>query len=225
MRALGFAIALIMFGAMLAAEGVRPSQAAEVRGKAVKPGERLAYDIPAQPLAAALDAYSSVTGFEVIYDGALASSRRSTGVKGTYTAEEAMRIMLERTALSARSIAAGAMTIVPATPDPADVAAPVRDNRYYGAMQAAFEKTFCKTDVLRPGSYRGVLSFRIGPSGDIQQPELIGSTGDRDRDQAITDAVRHLVLDGPPPRDLRQPVTMVILPQSSGHTVDCSLLN
>jgi hypothetical protein len=186
---------------------------------------RITFDIPAQPLASALDAYSSATGLEVLYASGLAAHHRSPDVKGIYTTEDALSILLEASGLRARAISAGAITIV-ATEQPAAIPglrpgeSPYRD--YFAVIQASFERAFCHNTDTGSGDYRTVVRFKIGPSGDIQQPELLGSTGNPHRDLAIAAMLGHMTIGEPPPADLPQPVMMLVTPQSSGKALNCS---
>lgn len=187
---------------------------------------RFVFDIPAQPLPTALEAYSSVTGIETLYDSAVARERRSAPVQGSLTAAAALRALLSGTSLSARSIARDAVTLelLPASAQPA--AGPVPDQSvhrvYYSLIQEGLAREFCSVDQLRPGSYRAVLKFTIGANGVIHRPSLVGTTGDGDRDRMIARTVDGMVIGSPPPADLQQPIIMVILPQSSGHVLTCA---
>jgi hypothetical protein len=59
----------------------------------------LAFNIPSQPLGAALEVYARVSSREVLYDGALSEGRRSSLVDGVYTPEVALQILLAGTGL------------------------------------------------------------------------------------------------------------------------------
>ena len=52
------------------------------------------FDIPALPLAEALQRFTASTGHSGLYDSGLVAGRRSRGVAGHYTAESALRLML-----------------------------------------------------------------------------------------------------------------------------------
>lgn len=190
---------------------------------------QFAFDIPAQPLATALEAYSSVTGIETLYDSAVARERRSAAVRGSFTAVDALRMLLSGTLLSARLIAQDAVTIElpPAAAQPAMGPAPDKSayRLYYSLIQAGLERAFCKDDQLRPGSYRAVLKFTIAANGQIRQPSLVGTTGNDDRDRIIARALDGVSIGRPPPADLQQPIMMVILPQSSGHVPKCASIH
>jgi hypothetical protein len=59
------------------------------------------FDVPTQPLASALDAFSKVTGREIFYDGSIGRGRRSTAVEGSFMPDEALSLLLSGTNLVA----------------------------------------------------------------------------------------------------------------------------
>lgn len=186
------------------------------------------FDIPAQPLATALEAYSSVTGIETLYESAVARERRSGAVRGSLTAFDALRMLLSGTSLSARSIAQDAVTIEQPPVSAQRAAGPSPDKSahrvYYSLIQGSLERALCRDDQIRPGSYRAVLKLTIAANGLIRQPSLVGTTGNVDRDHMIAQALDGVSIGSSPPADLLQPVIMVILPQSSGYVLKCAAI-
>ena len=187
---------------------------------------RFVFDIAAQPLVGALDAYSGVTGFETLYDSALAHGRSSSAVHGTFTAAEALRMMLVGTSLSARLISQDAVTIELQQSPVQTVLGPAPDQsehrRYFALIQAGLERAFCRDSQIRPGGYRVVLRFSIAANGEIREPSVIGTTGSEDRDRMILRALGGVSLGSAPPANLQQPIMMVILPRSAGTVLDCA---
>jgi hypothetical protein len=186
---------------------------------------QFAFNIPAQPLVSALEAYSSLTGIETLYDSAVARGRWSTAVQGKFTAMDALRTMLIGTSLSARAISQDAFT-VEFQRDPAQAATDQTPDRsehrfYFGLIQSGLERAFCKDNQIRPGGYRVVLKFTIAANGQIRQPSVIGTTGSEDRDRMILRTLENVSVGSSPPADLQQPIMMVILPQSSGTVLNC----
>jgi hypothetical protein len=195
----------------------------------VSPSRRITFNIPAQPLASALEAYSSATGIETLYDSAVAHEFRSAAVSGTLTAVDALRMMLTGTPLSARTIAPEAVTIE-RQQNPAQAAAgPSPDKsehrRYFSQIQAGLERAFCKDDQVRPGGYRVVVKFSIAGNGQVRWPSMVGTTGSEDRDRTILLTLDGVSLGSAPPADLPQPIMMVILPKSSGTVLDCAAIH
>lgn len=83
-------------------------------GQAVAETRR--FDIPAQPLPAALSAYAQVTGARLAYLPALAAGRRSPGATGALDERAALDRLLAGTGLLARQADGGAVTLQPAPP-------------------------------------------------------------------------------------------------------------
>ncbi|PWR21664.1 TonB-dependent siderophore receptor [Zavarzinia compransoris] len=63
---------------------------------------RIAFDIPAQDLAAALRAYAGKAGIQVVYDPSRLAGAGSGGVQGTFTARDALARLLAGTGVSFR---------------------------------------------------------------------------------------------------------------------------
>ena len=134
-------------------------------------------------------------------------------------AGDALRTLLTGISLSARLIAEDAVTIEP--PPPLAQAEPAPENSahrlYYSRIQAGLEQAFCKDNQVRPGGYRALLKFTIAADGQIRQPKVVGTTGSEARDRMIAQTLDGVELGSPPPADLRQPIMMVILPQTCGR--------
>lgn len=83
----------------------------EARQEAVESAQSglFRFDIPAQALASALAAFGETTNLQFRYDAALMRGLSSNGVSGTYTPEEALRMLLAETDLTA--IFSGAGTV------------------------------------------------------------------------------------------------------------------
>ena len=164
----------------------------------------VSFDIPAQPLASALDRYGDATGREVFYDTVLAAGRRSSTVQGSFVPQAALRTLLEGTGLSAHFLADGSFVLLP-TPPPSQQSA-VRSassalqQQYYALIQSSLKDAFCRTSSGRPGRYRVVAVFWIDPSGNIQPYQRLGSAGAPDIDRGIDDTFRRVRFAEPPPR-------------------------
>ncbi|HEX2054986.1 MAG TPA: TonB-dependent receptor, partial [Nitrospiraceae bacterium] len=74
--------------------------------------------IAPQPLDAALKAFAAGTNLLLSYEAALSAGRLSPGVSGTYTPDEALRILLKGTGLEHRFADQNTVTLVPITPAP-----------------------------------------------------------------------------------------------------------
>ncbi|RTL72988.1 MAG: hypothetical protein EKK41_01765 [Hyphomicrobiales bacterium] len=204
----------------IAVFGMAGSQGACGSGRATTVSARasdlVVFDLPAQPLATAIESYSVLTGWQVIYESGLSSGRQSAPVKGTLAPAEALRLMLVGTRLVPEFMAADGATLIP---DPmaaeqssvGEPAARFRD--YYGRIQAGLEREFCTDEILGYGGYRIPIGFWIGASGSVVQSKALGSTGRAEIDVAFDRAVRRLALGRPPPEGFAQPVVILVTPE------------
>lgn len=190
---------------------------------------RMTLHIPAQDLARALDQYSHATGVAVLVDSQLSRGRRSLAVDGEYTAADALRRLLGGSGLMARYARDDAFTLqvaqvedVPSALDKTTPASAAVSRSYATAVQAAIERNLCRSPLTRPGSYRAVLQVWVGRDGVVQHNRLVTTTGDVRRDTALVESFRTLRIDRPTPSALRQPVTLLLLPESSGKRMECT---
>jgi hypothetical protein len=191
------------------------------------------FDIPAQSLEDALIAYAGVTGVEVFIDHALAAGQRSSSVRGVYNVEDALRRMLATTGLEFRGAAERAYTLVeaPLQEPPAGGMPnwPADRKRFFTALQLAIRQTLCAQPETLPGQYRAAVAVWVDPTGHVEKARLLSENGRGGQDQSVNDEaprrlvedIQHLFIGQPPPSDLEQPVTFVILPRSSDRTGDC----
>jgi hypothetical protein len=190
---------------------------ADQRSAAADPARPMAFDLPAQPLASALEGYSIASGWQVIYNGSLADGRRSTGVKGEFTPDAALRLLLAGTGLAPHYKAADSVILQPdpnAAPRPAataDTVDPALED-YYGLIQTGLQRALCASPQIRTGGYRLALGFWIGASGSVTRAALLGSTGRADIDASFEQAVRSLSIGAAPPVGFAQPVVLLVTP-------------
>jgi len=196
------------------------------------------FDIPAQPLAEALESFGRLTHLSVLMQSNMLNGRTSAPVEGDYSARDALQRMLAGTGLRARFPGPDAITIVAAPVAPDEASAPVAaaslltidgaqsdgaDYRPYLAMvQMRITQALCKSPETRPGSYRLAVSMRIGDQGGVVASRIAGSTGDAARDAAIAETMRALVFDEPAPASMPEPVTILLRPEGDGVLSDCS---
>jgi hypothetical protein len=188
--------------------------------------EEIALDIPAQPLAAALYAYSAATAVAVVADGALVSGRQSAAIRGVFAPEDALKGLLTGTGLTVQHMAANSFVLVPApiaeTVKPPDPPRVVPNYASYSALiQTTTKRALCRFAATQPGSYRAVMQLWIASSGVVTKADLLSITGDHARDDMLSAILRGLIIGEPPPAGLPQPVTLIILPRSSAYTADC----
>ncbi|MCK9919340.1 STN domain-containing protein [Microbacteriaceae bacterium K1510] len=175
------------------------------------------FDIPAQTLAVALDAYGDATGLQVFYDGALAQGRRSGAVKGRLSADAALRDLLTGTGLVPRKTNTHSITIVPSR---SVQTADSFTQTYFSAVQTKVSQALCARPETRPGDIDRVLRLWISPSGVVQQARSLGA--DERADEPVFDrALRGLAIGVIPPADLPQPIVLAIMARTPGQTTIC----
>lgn len=83
---------------------------------------------------------------------------------------------------------------------------------YAGVIQRDFQNLLSENDALRAGKYTIIVKLWIAPDGRVNQFELLGTTGDAKRDEALKKALAGAPrLSDPPPEDLPQPVRLRIV--------------
>ncbi|MCI1835071.1 MAG: STN domain-containing protein [Achromobacter ruhlandii] len=191
-------------------------------------GASIAFDIAAQPLDAALAAYTQATGMAVLVTSRLTAGRQGSAVRGRLAPREALRLLLAGTGLQARYASASAFTLVEsAASAPAPRAAgaaptPAAVTRYAGVLQNTVTRALCQWTGAQFGRYRASLQLWIGRNGVVRQARVLSGTGDARRDEALAGVLSGLIMDAPPPADLPQPVTIVLAPRPDPRT-DCRL--
>jgi len=192
-------------------------------------------ELPAQPLAEALQDYSRVSGLLVMADATLLRTRISAPVSGDYSPQDALQRLLVGTGLDARFTSENSAVILPLPPSPQIsipapselIAASMIDGggdaaSYALVVQARLTEALCASPQTRPGHYRLAVQMRIDGSGSVTASQLLSSTGDTARDAAIAQTVHDLVLDYGPPATLPQPVTILLRPQENGVASGCA---
>jgi hypothetical protein len=219
----GFRQGLALFSLSVVWLSFVAALAPSARGQSGQQAE-VEFDVPAQSLDVALEAYMQVTGLQVLYQSALATGRSSTEVKGRFTAPRALAKLLLGTRLSARFTADGAFTVQPVSieqPDRVEKRQVADYDIFLGNAQNRIIAALCREATTRPGTYRAALQFSIGQSGLVSDASLLDTTGDQTRDQIITSTLRGLVIGQAPPEGMPQPITMLVTPRASESTNEC----
>ncbi|GAA4332066.1 hypothetical protein GCM10023144_21610 [Pigmentiphaga soli] len=202
------------------------------RGAAQADGLLLDFDIPAQPLAAALRQYASVTLQSTMFRSDIVAGLTSSAVRGRYPAEAALQRLLAGTGLAAEKVDTGpAGVFVLKLIGDAPVAAargmprasevPRSLMGYPAEIQARVWQALCSDRRTEPGGYRMLLRFRVDAAGTLRQPYLLVSTGDARRDEVVLEVLRRVRMDAAPPPDMPQPVAMLIQPRAPGSAQHC----
>lgn len=193
---------------------------------------QLLLNLPAQDLEHALQAYSRATGMAVLVDRELTRGRRSISVRGRFTAQEALAMLLTGSGLMARYARSDAFTLqLPAVSQPpASRGAAARNaarinNSYATALQQAIETSLCRSPLTRPGSFRALVQVWVNPQGLIEHSRLVSSTGDEQRDEALVRNLGATRVERPAPSSLRQPVTLLLMPDTTGMRMECTAAN
>lgn len=209
------------------AQAVRPRApgAAPDTGKA-RAAQRMQFDIPAQPLQAALEAFGAASGLSGFYSAEFTENRQSNAVSGLYTPDAALRLLIERTGLDVHYTAVDAFILEPSTSWTA--AAPAsRDTGLDGLLQARVREAFCREPLLATGDSRIAISFRLDSQGRVEAPLLLDTTGDAGRDAAVLAALGSVDVgrvSGKPgmPEEAGSSFVMLILPQRAGAIRECA---
>lgn len=193
------------------------------------------FNIPAQPLQSALIAFAGIVGTQIIYDSKLARNARARAVVGLFTADTALRLMIEGTEF----------TIVSAGPDVALVPlAEIRAGRWpgessngettlvldtlYVAVPSGAEErpdfsdygqlvraAIRRTLTYRPETARRIYNARfeiwIDPKGAVGEARLTRSSGGAGMDTALKQVIKQIVVDRPPPRGMPQPIYITVI--------------
>ena len=188
-----------------------------VRADDAREHGRIYVDIPAQPLATALDAYCAAADIQMFVDTDSISGRRSVAIRGEYTRRAALESLLSGTGLAARFVGDRGFTLVSVSSADADAGpsrppsiASQRFGGYSAVLQTSLRKALCRSEETRPGTYRFLGRLWIGALGKISRAELITSTGDSMRDAALLSTLQDATIGEAPPPDLPQPVTLLL---------------
>ncbi|WP_432711411.1 secretin and TonB N-terminal domain-containing protein [Pseudomonas marginalis] len=190
----------------------------------------LSLNLAAQDLEHALQAYSRATGMAVLVDRELTRGRRSIAVRGRFTAQEALAMLLTGSGLMARYARSDAFTLQlpdvsqpPLTRGAAARNAARINNSYATALQQAIEASLCRSPLTRPGGFRALVQVWVNPDGVIAHSRLVSSTGDEQRDEALVRSLATTRVERPAPSSLRQPVTLLLMPDTTGTRMECTV--
>lgn len=212
---------------------VVPGPAEPARGRPVsdEAAPLFVFDIPAQPLGAALNRYADTTGRPVLVPSETLGRRVSATVRGRHTAAAALQILLDGSGLVAdrRSSPLGETFVLkeedtaPAEAPRSGMAALFGEEGYAGLVQARVWQALCAGGRSRPGDYSAVLRFELDAGGRVGGTRLIGSSGDARRDAALLHTLQGVRIEHAPPAAIvRQPLTISIAPQAQGVGPRCA---
>jgi hypothetical protein len=181
--------------------------------------EHFDFNIPAQTLTTALDAYSQASGRELYYDGALTIDRQSSAVRGVLSPDMALSDLLAGTGLVARMTGPGSITI---ESNAHDFVAASRSSSepYFANVQAAVIRVLCTGGgVTRPGTSNTIVRLWVGPSGTVVRAQAVGS-GSPASLGAYESALRGVAVGIPPP-SVPQPILLAVLARHPEQPSGC----
>ena len=197
---------------------VRPAASADGADASAHAG--MHFDLPAQPLDAALVAFGEVTGYSVLVSSQLAAGRVAAPVRGDYTPAEALQRLLVGTQLGARFSGSNAFTLLAladapvAPPVPAEAApasAPLQG--YAAVLQRSLTRALCRLHPDAFGRYRLAFQLWLDERGKVRDVHVLVPSGVEQCDRAVLQRLRSLLMDGAPPAGLPQPLTILLTPR------------
>jgi hypothetical protein len=208
-----------------------PAFAADIgAGAALQPSElAIFFDIPQQPLTAALYTFSAQADLQIFYESALTQGRQSTAIKGSFRPREALQLLLAKSNLTAVFSDPKTLTLHAAVPifysNDALTVPPLRltlqtlfikteakpvDTDYTGLIALGLQRALRRNAKTRAGDYMVDARLWIGNDGAVLRAELTGTSGDKSRDDAIFLTLKQFVVSREPPLDFPKPVTVSI---------------
>ena len=186
------------------------------------------FDIPAQPLAAALQTFADVAQIDLFYESSRTLGRRSSPLHGAFAPETALRQLLKGTGFTIASFERGAVTVLPPGPPPNAVELAQVKSRaavfapYFAMLQGGLRAEFCRTEGMQTEDAELLVRLWIASTGGVAYAELLSSTGSEPRDKAYVAALQKIVIGKPPPAEMPQPVTLMILPRGQREAAACA---
>jgi TonB family protein len=194
------------------------------------------FDIPAQPLEAALIRYGVVSGHPALFPSDIVTGRTSAALRGAYPAETALRLLLDGTGLTAerrdsdlgeafilKETATASAPSAATASTPAGMAELFDDRGYPGLVQTRIWQALCTDARTEPGGYRSLFRFQVDADGRVNGARLLRSSGEAQRDAAILETLQRVQIDRAPPSALVQHrLTMLLLPSDPHAGSPCS---
>ena len=182
------------------------------------------FDIPAQDLRAALEAFDTATGISVLYGSDLSAGRRSSALRGHYAPDAALRLLLEGTGLIAQAVGDKAFVLrpTPSAQSGGAVSAQARHRR--PSRRSCSSACWTPCAGSRPARRASTARrWRCGSTGkeQIGSVRLLDSTGSAARDAAIRAALQGLPV-GEPSGDPGKAYVVLVLPRESRKPADCA---
>lgn len=189
--------------------------------------QKIAFDIPAQPLDSALAQYFQASGVQLLYDSSLTQGRRSAPVRGRYAPREALRQLLTETGLIVRYSRANAAIITTSSATSSEgpliplgrvvvrermgtaMLSPAERLAYYNQLETELQ-TYLRGDRRTGRLVFGILvELRVNDDGKLSDVRLDRGSGNRRVDLTVIDTLRSAIVS-PPPDRLDQPLRIAL---------------
>ncbi len=186
---------------------------------------RRAFDIPAQPLDAALAAYFRATGVQLLYDSAITAGRRSAAVRGHLTAREALARLVAPAGIAVGYTDGDAaiLTLVPAdtrAPVPlgrvvvrdavrAPAASPLDRLVYYRRLEEQLTAWLGSDPRTGQLAFAATVAIRINAAGRISEVQVARGTGSARTDRLLAQVLAQAAVEGPP-AGVAQPLLVTV---------------
>lgn len=189
------------------------------------------FNIPAQPLRAALIAYAAVVGTQILYDARTAQGRRSHAVVGLFSAETALRLLISGTDLTIlasggdsvlvpvsdlrnRAGEAGGGTTLVLDTLYVDVPPGSEQRRDYADYGQRVRAQLLHAITSDPRTAKRIYTLRLGitiaANGAVGIARLTRAEGTAGVIDALQRVIRGIVLDRPP-AGMPQPIYLTII--------------
>lgn len=190
----------------------------------------LVFDIPAQPLEAALFKYGETSLMPALYPSELVRGLRASAVKGRFSSEEALRRLLAGTGLSVQRARTqhgevfrlGSNAGATALPQEVESEQAQTDlNGYPARVQSSVMQALCAHPLTAPGPYRALIEFGVDTAGKVDAVTLVEPTGEPQRDGLLMSALQRLHLGKSPSATTPAVYTIALLPAAPGTVPPC----
>ena len=192
------------------------------------------FDIPSEPLASALQAFSQRSGIELFYESAITEGLKSPALKGDFTPRAALRQLLAGTGFVVHYNLHNAVSL--SLPTAASWAVQQGDHsignvtlslaplnivagggpddeqlrEFTEALENDVTAALSKNSDIRSGNYKIRIKLWIDPSRAVRRAQVTQTTGDATRDAAITNVLEGLMITHALPAGLAQPVRVMV---------------
>lgn len=223
-KSLNFPLCLCMFMTVILAMA-HLAQAGEVQVEGGK-DTPINFNLPAQPLALALTAFSELTGYSILVSSNLTAGREAAAVQGLLDPRTALQRLVAESGLLVHYVMPKAFTLFPAPEEVRGsdskelgqglVAGDL--NVFYALLQASITRLLCLAQPQEFGRYRLGLQLWFAENGKVRDIRLLESSGVEVQDQLVLRSLHSLVQ--PPPPGLPQPLTILLTPRPD-PAADC----